>query len=168
MTHTDASLTGNSTMITQRYKNHDVIFDDETEEWRCDDFALINKSLKALKGAIDRADKMERTMAVPALYIEESYHNDRPAKLMDCTIVLMRIDRNPKANIKIAGKKGVEQVDLRELYPVSERKKVVAYVDVQNRRAALEKQMDDLKDDLTYITPEILRELVVKQADEAA
>lgn len=154
-------------MITQRYKNHDIIFDDETEEWRCDDFALTNKSLKALKGTIDRADKKNRTMAVPALYIDESYHNDRPAKLLDCTIVLMRVDRRPKANIKIAGKKDIEQVELRELYPVAEREKVAVYVDVQNRRAALEKQMDELKDDLTCITPEILRELVVKRADEA-
>ena len=155
-------------MITQRYRDHDVVFDDETEEWRCDDFALVNKSLKALKGTIDRADKKNREMAVPALYVEESYYNDKPAKLLDCTIVLMRIDRNPKANIKIAGKKGIEQVGLQELYPVSERKKVAAYVDVQNRRAILDKQMGELKDDLTRITPELLRELVVKQADEAA
>lgn len=155
-------------MITQRYKNHDVIFDDETEDWRCDDLALSNKSLKAIKSAIDKADKKDRQMAVPALYVEESYHNDHPAKLFDCTIVLMRIDRRPKANIKIAGKKGIEQVDLEELYPVSERKKVAAYVDVQNRRAVLEEQMENMKEDLVRITPELLRELVVKQADEAA
>jgi hypothetical protein len=155
-------------MITQRYKNHDVVFDDDTEEWRCDDLALSDKSLKVLKGAIDRADKKDRTMAVPAVYVEESYHNDRPAKLLDCTIVLMRADRRPKANIKIVGRKGIENVELRELYPAFEREKVAAYVDVQNRRAALDKQMDELKDDLTPLTPELLRELVTRQADDAA
>lgn len=57
---------------------------------------------------------------------------------------------------------------LAQVYPVSERKKVAAYIDVQNRRAVLDKQMDEMKDDLTCITPELLRELLVKQADEAA
>jgi hypothetical protein len=155
-----------SVKIKQLHKGHEIRFSEDSEEWICDAFGFSNKSLKALRAAINRADKKNRTMAVPALYLSES-HWEEP-KLHDCTIVLLRSDGRANAHIKIKGEHDTERVELRELYPPVARKKLEEYVKIKCQETELGRKAESIKEDLECFTAKSLREAIVTQADEAA
>jgi hypothetical protein len=152
--------------IKQVHKDHEIRFSEDSEEWVCDDFGLSNKSLKAIRSAIDRADKKNRTMAVSALYLSESHWEE--AKLLECTIVLLRSDGRANAHIKIKGESDTERVELRELYPPASRKKLEEYVKIRRQEAELNKKAEAAQEDLEPFTAASLREAIVQQADKAA
>lgn len=152
--------------VKQTHKGHEIYFNETSEEWVCDAFGLANKSLKTIRSAIDRADKKQRSMAVPALYLPRSYWE--PPELSECMIVLLRTDGRSNAHIKIKGRDDTDRVELEELYPLSERKKLEAYMAVQKQVFEANKKAEALQEKLVPFTPEKLREAIVQQADEAA
>lgn len=60
-------------------------------QWHCEALGISNVSLNAVKAAIDRNSKSERTLNVPAIYIDSHYWNDK-TELMNCTVTIVSED----------------------------------------------------------------------------
>jgi hypothetical protein len=155
-------------MITDKHRGHDIEFNISTEEWKCGDLALSNKSLAKLKAAIDVAAKERRRVRVPAYFLDERYRGGRYVhQIKKVTIVLLR-EGDRKADIKIDGDRGQQQVGLEELFPLDQKPNLEAFVAAKKREAMAEEEATKLHEDMNRMTAEAVREAVVKQAEESA
>jgi len=144
------------------HKKHEIRFNADTEEWCCDALALSDKSLAKLKGMIDREGKKRRGVNIRALYLEHGYRQfGRYAyRLHEATIVLLRED-DRKATIRIDGKRDKEQVELRDLFPVEQRKEIDAFI-------AASDAAEEAQEKLVAWTAEAVREFVARKAEDEA
>jgi hypothetical protein len=143
-------------MIRDTHREQEITFDTATEEWTCGALALADKSLAALKRAIDRASKERRRVNVAVLYLD--YY-----KIRSVTIVLLR-EGDRKAEIKVVGEKLQQQVPLSDLYPLSERIKLEAFVAAKKAESAATIKASRLQERLCPITADAVRAQVVRDA----
>lgn len=148
------------------HRDHEIIFDESTEEWKCGSLALADKSLAKLRSAIDRATKERRRVAVPALYLYERW-NDEVPKISEVTVVLLR-EGDRKADIKEKGKRGQEQIEVRSLYALDQRANLDAYIEAKKLAVAANRKANELEEGLEPLTAQAIREAVVLAAESAA
>lgn len=150
--------------IAHKYKEFEIDFDQATEIWSCGVLALENKSLNALKKAIDKESKGRRTVNVPALYLYEEHNWGGPNKLHIKPVTITLIRERDKAQVKLANKQS-EQIDMSCLYAPSQRAALEAYVAAEKASADAQDRASKLQDKLVWLTAEAIREIVAQQAD---
>lgn len=146
------------------HKTYEIVFDITSEEWKCGQLALSDKSLAKLKTAIDRAGKKRRQVNVAAIHLQDYFHNDR-TEIKNCTIVLLR-DGDRKADVKYPRESGQSQVDICELYPPAARPKLETYVAAKKAAQKAEDDARKLQEKLEPLDAAAIRELVVRQEEE--
>ncbi len=146
------------------HKTYEIVFDAATEEWKCGQLAMADKSLAKLKTAIDRAGKARRRVNVEALHLFDDYHSSK-TKLKRCTIVLIR-DGDRKADVKYPRERGQSQVAIDELYAPSEQSKLDAYIAAKEAVQKAEAIAERLQEGLTALDAAAIREIVVRQEEE--
>lgn len=152
-----------------KHRDFDVEFDVATEEWKCGALALSNKSLSALKIAIDREGKKRRQVDVEVLYLHEGYiHNGGYVYKIKSAVVTLLLENGRRARIKIEGERSTEPVDLHDLYPLGDRKKLEAFIVAKDRAAKAEQAAAELQEALKPLTESDIREAVIRKAEEAA
>lgn len=153
-----------------KHRDFDIEFDVATEEWRCGAMALANKSLSALKTMIDREGKKRRQVDIEVLYLHENYvHNaSNYVYTIKRAVITLLLENSRQARIKINGARLTEQVDLGDLYPLDDRKKLEAFIDAKEVAAKAEQAASELQEALSPLTADAVREAVVRKADEAA
>jgi hypothetical protein len=140
-------------------------------QWTCDELGLTNPSLAALKAAIDRADKRERSLGVEALVLDKGYWGGDAATVHRCTVNVLATDGR-YAFVSYKNRKGDartrEKVSHDSLVPLELEAEARAWCDMQN---AAKKAADDAEKALKKIrkhTDASLRELADKIKSAAA
>lgn len=152
-----------------KHGKFELVFNDDTEVWECDAIGVSNTSLKLAKKQIDRISKKQRSINLPALYLEggDRYWRASKPALRDCVITTIRTDRSSaKFQIKVSGKS--EEVGASEVYPLTARAALERYVAEKTSAIAAEDRAEKAKNSVDHHTPETVREAVTLEAEKDA
>lgn len=139
-------------MIETTHRDFRITFDEDSEEWRCRDLEIpTNAKLSAIKRRIDEILKRDRRLNIPALMASRSYGYGDPAKIEEVTVTLLcdpetRYSTRASGRIEhcfamCGGKRSKLRLD--QLYPVSARPELEAWVRFDDQVQAVTKQRDD-------------------------
>lgn len=147
------------------HKGKTIIFDEATEQWKCEEFMLADPSLHKLKAAIDAESLKRRRVAVPVLWLHEQWRRSGPnlLKLKEATVVLLR-DGDRKADIKVGSEK--HHIDMNDLYPVEQRAELLKLVTLKANEAAAVNAVAEQEERISSISAQEVREMAVRLADQ--
>lgn len=134
-------------------------------QWHCDELGISNVSLEAIKKAIDRDSKKERTLGVDVLVAEGGYSWSE-ATVRRAVVSVLATDGDCAFVKYENGDK--EKVSVRYLVPIEHEAAAHAWCDRANEAKRLTKAAEETRDKLAHHTAESLRELADKLKAAAA
>jgi hypothetical protein len=167
------------TTVKTIHQNMEIIFDEQSNIWKCADLGLSSRDLTILRKAIDQhRPENIRLYTLPVLLLEDDYWESAPI-ILEAIVLLVR-ESAQKADVQLTkgrtigrfsyGAGDIIPVDMSSLYPLETRSDLEAYIAAKTAAKAAEAVREAAAEKLLgqNLTPRKIREATVRQAEDAA